>query len=75
MLSIENAIISKGPNGTLSMVFDEIKKLNKCEKLLKVTCDNAGGQNKIMLHLILFIFSNLRLLQKCRIKLSGTWTY
>jgi hypothetical protein len=39
-------IIGKGPNGTLSMVFDGIKKLNKGEKHLKITCDNAGGQNK-----------------------------
>ena len=31
---------------TLSMVFDGIKKLNKGEKYLKITCDNAGGQNK-----------------------------
>jgi len=36
----------KGPNGTLSMVFDGIKRLNKGEKHLKITCDNAGGQNK-----------------------------
>ena len=42
----ENEIIGKGPNGTLSMVFDGIKKLNKGEKHLKITCDNAGGQNK-----------------------------
>ena len=46
MLSIENAITSKSPNGTLSMVFDGIKRLNKGEKHLKITCDNAGGQNK-----------------------------
>src|SRR6185369_14485565 len=38
--------IGKGPNGTLSMIFDGIKKLNKGEKHLKITCDNAGGQNK-----------------------------
>ena len=42
----ENEIIGKGPNGTLSMVFNGIKKLNKGEKHLKITCDNAGGQNK-----------------------------
>src|SRR5205085_6851250 len=42
----ENEIIGKGPNGTLSMIFDGIKKLNKGEKHLKITCDNAGGQNK-----------------------------
>ena len=28
------------------MVFDGIKRLNKGEKRLKITCDNAGGQNK-----------------------------
>ena len=28
------------------MVFNGIKKLNKGEKHLKITCDNAGGQNK-----------------------------
>src|SRR6185295_2780845 len=42
----ENEIIGKGPNGTLSMIFDGIKKLNKGENHLKITCDNAGGQNK-----------------------------
>ena len=42
----ENEIIGKGPNSTLSMVFDGIKRLNKGEKHLKITCDNAGGQNK-----------------------------
>jgi len=42
----EDEIIGKGPNGTLSLVFDAIKRLNKGEKRLKVTCDNAGGQNK-----------------------------
>ena len=42
----ENEIIGKGPNGTLSLIFDSIKKLNKGEKHLKITCDNAGGQNK-----------------------------
>ena len=42
----ENEIIGKGPNGTLSLVFDGIKKLNEGEKYLMVTCDNAGGQNK-----------------------------
>ena len=33
-------------NGTLSLIFDGIKKLNKGEKHLKITCDNAGEQNK-----------------------------
>ncbi|KAG9289355.1 hypothetical protein G9A89_007916 [Geosiphon pyriformis] len=42
----EDEIIGKGPNGTLSMVFDGIKRLNKGEKYLKITCVNAGGQNK-----------------------------
>jgi len=42
----EDQIIGKGPNGTLSLVFDGIKRLNKGEKYLKITCDNAGGQNK-----------------------------
>jgi len=42
----ENEIIGKGPNGTLSLIFDGIKKLNRGEKHLKITCDNAGGQNK-----------------------------
>jgi len=41
----ENELLGKGPNGTLSLVFDGIKQLNK-KKHLKVTCDNAGGQNK-----------------------------
>jgi len=42
----ENELLGKGPNGTLSLVFDGIKQLNGGEKHLKVTCDNAGGQNK-----------------------------
>ena len=42
----EDEIIGKGPNGTLSLIFDGIKKLNKGEKHLKITCNNAGGQNK-----------------------------
>ena len=42
----EDEIIGKGPNGALSMVFDGIKRLNNGEKYLKITCDNAGGQNK-----------------------------
>src|SRR5438270_11759017 len=42
----ENELLGKGPNGTLSLVFDGTKQLNKGEKHLKVTCDNAGGQNK-----------------------------
>src|SRR5438128_4575104 len=42
----EDEIIGKDHNGTLSMVFDGIKRLNKGENHLKITCDNAGGQNK-----------------------------
>lgn len=42
----ENELLGKGPNSTLSLVFDGIKQLNKGEKHLKITCDNAGGQNK-----------------------------
>ena len=42
----ENEIIGKGPNGILSIVFDRIKRLSKGEKHLKITCNNAGGQNK-----------------------------
>ena len=35
----KDEIIGKGPNGTLSIVFDGIKKLNKGEKYLKITCN------------------------------------
>jgi len=42
----ESEVINKGPNGTLSLVFDAIKKFDKGEKHLKLTCDNAVGQNK-----------------------------
>src|SRR5215216_1798209 len=42
----ESEPLGKGPSGTLSLVFDGIKQLNKGEKHLKVTCDNVGGQNK-----------------------------
>ena len=38
--------IHSNTNGTLSMVFNGIKRLNKGEKYLKITCDNVGGQNK-----------------------------
>ncbi|CAG8439527.1 8535_t:CDS:2 [Diversispora eburnea] len=37
---------STGSNGKLNMIFDRIKKLNKGEKHLKITCDNAEEQNK-----------------------------
>ena len=42
----ENELLGKGPNGTLSLVFNGIKQLNRGEKHLKITCDNVGGQNK-----------------------------
>ena len=42
----ENELLDKGINGTLGLVFDAIKKFNKGEKHLKLTCDNAVGQNK-----------------------------
>jgi hypothetical protein len=45
----ENELLGKGSNGTLSLDFDGIKQLNKGEKHLKVTRDNAGGQNKKIL--------------------------
>ncbi|CAG8597608.1 16642_t:CDS:2, partial [Gigaspora rosea] len=35
---IENEIIGKEPNSTFSMIFDGIKKLNKGEKHLRITC-------------------------------------
>lgn len=42
----ESELLNKGINGTLSPVLNGIKKLNKGEKHLKLTCDNATGQNK-----------------------------
>lgn len=42
----ENQLLNKGVNGTLSLIFDGIKRLNKGEKHLKLTCDNCAGQNK-----------------------------
>lgn len=42
----ENETIGKGSNGTLSLVLDGIKRFNKGEKYLKLSCDNAPGQNK-----------------------------
>ncbi|CAG8616132.1 8644_t:CDS:2 [Ambispora leptoticha] len=42
----EGETIGKGSNGTLSLVFDGIKRFNKGEKYLKLSCDNAPGQNK-----------------------------
>jgi hypothetical protein len=42
----ENELLDKGVNGTLSLVFDAIKWFKKGEKHLKLTCDNAVGQNK-----------------------------
>ena len=42
----EHELLNKGSNGTLSLVFNGIKKLNRGEKHLKLTFDNAVGQNK-----------------------------
>lgn len=42
----ESELLNKGINGTLGLVFNGIKKLNKGERHLKLTCDNAVGQNK-----------------------------
>jgi hypothetical protein len=42
----ESELLGKSPNSTLSLVFDGIKKLNRGEKHLKLTCDNCAGQNK-----------------------------
>jgi hypothetical protein len=42
----ENELLNKGINGTLSMVLAGIKHFNRGEKHLKLTCDNAVGQNK-----------------------------
>ena len=45
----ENEIISKGPNGILSIVFDGIKRLNKGEKHLKLLVIMQVVKIKIML--------------------------
>jgi hypothetical protein len=52
----EDKIIGKRPNGTLSLIFDSIKKL-------KITCDNAGEQNKYNTTTVfdLFIFGTVTL--------------
>src|SRR5437870_913371 len=42
----KNEMIGKTPNGTLSLVFAGIKQINRGEKYLRLTCDNAVGQNK-----------------------------
>lgn len=42
----ESEFLNRGPNGTLSLVFDGIKRFNRGEKHLKITCDNTVGQNK-----------------------------
>ena len=42
----ESELLNKGINGTLSLVFNGIKQFNRGEKHLKLTCDNAVGQNK-----------------------------
>src|SRR5215469_14162399 len=56
----ENELLNKGPNGTLSLVFDAIKKMNRGEKHLKLTCDNCGGQNKnnTLLRLCQYLVTN-----------------
>ena len=38
------------------MVFDGIKKSNKGEKYLKITCDNAGGQNKNNATILFYLY-------------------
>ena len=45
----ENELIGKGPNGTLSLVFDRIKRLNKGEKYLKLLVITPVDRIKIML--------------------------
>src|SRR5438874_269086 len=42
----ENELLNKGINGTLSLVWNGIKQFSRGEKHLKLTCDNASGQNK-----------------------------
>jgi len=42
----ENELLDKGINGTLSLVFNGIKQFSRGERHLKLTCDNAVGQNK-----------------------------
>jgi hypothetical protein len=42
----ENELLNKGINGTFSLVLAGIKQFNRGEEHLKLTCDNAVGQNK-----------------------------
>jgi hypothetical protein len=42
----ENEIIGKGPNGTLRLIFDGIKNLNKGEKHLKFLTLRQYQENK-----------------------------
>ncbi|CAG8771849.1 12952_t:CDS:1, partial [Ambispora leptoticha] len=42
----ENELLDKGVNGTLNLVLNGIKQFKRGEKHLKLTCDNAAGQNK-----------------------------
>src|SRR5207237_5399895 len=58
----EDEIIGKGPNGTLSMVFDGIKRLNKGEKYLKILAIKI--MSPFDFTYCILIFSNLRLLRK-----------
>ena len=52
----ESEILDKGANGTLSLIFHSLKQLNKGEKHLKLTCDNAPqNKNNVTLRLCLFL--------------------
>ncbi|KAG9293826.1 hypothetical protein G9A89_019164 [Geosiphon pyriformis] len=51
----KNELFGKDSNGTFSLVFNGIKQLNKGEKHLKITCDNAGGQKQCH-YLVLLVF-------------------
>ncbi len=42
----ENELIKKGLNDIFSLVFDEIKQLNKDKKHFKITYNNTSRQNK-----------------------------
>jgi hypothetical protein len=52
----ESELLDKGINGTLSLVFDAIKKFDKGEKHLKITCDNSAGQNKNNVSLLFYLY-------------------
>ena len=53
---MKTKLSAKALMGTLSMVFDGIKRLNKGEKHLKITCDNAGGQNKNIITIWFYLY-------------------